>query len=151
MWPICLLARCRRDTGAASLLVYAAACSGSQTVAARDGVVAVAEHQDGPRVVQVLVRNTSPQPLYLQTVGGRLDVLFMIRVGRPGEGAWSEHGLYREGEPVPPVAVRRLEPDSAITGTYQLPSGEYKLLVLYGDRADSIGGHGLWLPPFAVR
>jgi hypothetical protein len=115
---------------------------------------------DSVSVVRVSVRNRGSHPVYLQAVDGRLDLLVLVRVdaqGRvvtggdtTGRQRWSLF-FHRKSTAEPRMGVVRLEPDSALTAPYLLPRGQYRSLVHFGEKAESLDQHGVWLERFSIH
>lgn len=105
-----------------------------------------------PARVTVSVRNTNAAPRYLQIVGGRPDVFFLKRVASPAGVLWSPHLLYgAQGVAAGAVTMQRLDSGAAVTGAFELPPGDYRALVPYGETPAKLDAEGAWIAQFSVR
>jgi hypothetical protein len=111
-------------------------------------------------MVRLTVRNPGSHSIYLQTVDGRIDLGVLIRVdakGRilvgadtAGREVWSLFS-YRKFNLPPQMGVLPLGPDSAVTNTYSLPRGHYRILVKFGEAPDRLDEHGVWVANFSIQ
>jgi hypothetical protein len=110
--------------------------------------------------VRLTVRNRSPRALYIQTADGRADLVVLIRVDARGGiliGAdtakpeiWSLFFSWKPN-PLPAIGMVRLEPESVLFSSSTLRRGQYRALLHFGDRPDSLDEHGVWLDRFSIR
>ena len=105
---------------------------------------------DSTAPVQLTIRNQSERRIYLQTAEGQADVLILVLVKSAGPDAWS---LFRdcEAEPQPGIHGVTLDPDSTHRSGYRLPRGEYRILVVYGEKPSDLHEHGVWVEQFSVQ
>jgi len=148
------------STRAAVLSVLALACRAQQVDVRTDRLSYSIAPGDSLAAVKLTVRNPSRHRIYLQTVGGRIVLLVLIRVDANGRilvGAdtaggekWSlfHHSSYNSP---PRMGVLSVAPDSVATNIYSLPRGHYRMLVKYGDAPDKLEEHGDWVERFSIE
>ena len=142
------------------LLVAALACQTPTVEARTDRRDYVLVPGDSVGIVRLTVRNRSTQPLYFQTANGQADILVLVRVDSLGNAIvgtdtakserWSLLSRWNRG-PMPTMDAVRLDRDSVLTSTYSLRRGQYRTLVHFGERPDSLDKHGVWLDRFSIR
>ncbi len=105
---------------------------------------------DTAAAVRLTIRNGTRRPVYVLTVDGRADVLWMIRVEAAAGEVWS---LLDDPERLggAKLGVARLDPDSSYQSTYQLRRGEYWASLRFSNHPDSVDQQGLRLERFSIR